>query len=124
MSAFPGDSMLHRLAISLAATVAQMPPAAELKGHTALVYSIAFSPDGKLLASGGADGLIKVWDVVAQKELKVLKGQDKAVTGKPPEEAVTGLVFTPDNASVLSIGFDRYLHVWTVASGVEAKKLG
>src|SRR5947208_2398078 len=105
-------------AVALAFLVAPGPAdaaAKELKGHSALVYSLAFSPDGRQLASAGADALVKVWDVAAQKELKTLKGH---------EGAVTGVVFTPDGKDVLSIGFDRYLRVWEVASGKETKKLG
>jgi len=53
--------------------------------------------------------------VAGQKELKTLKGHDGPVTG---------VIFGPDNATVYSIGFDRYLRVWNVASGAETKKLG
>ena len=38
-------------------------PAVTPKGHHDLVTSIAFSPDGKFLASGSADGIIKLWNV-------------------------------------------------------------
>jgi WD40 repeat protein len=34
-----------------------------LRGHTGPVWSVAFSPDGKTLASGSQDGAIKLWDV-------------------------------------------------------------
>jgi len=34
-----------------------------LNGHTDLVRSLAFSPDGKLLASGSSDGTVKLWNV-------------------------------------------------------------
>jgi COMPASS component SWD3 len=44
-----------------------------LKGHTDWVNSVAFSPDGKLLASGSADGTIKLWDVATGQEVRTLK---------------------------------------------------
>ncbi len=51
----------------------------------------------------------------ARKEAKSLKGQ---------QDLVTGLAFLPDNARLLSIGFDRYLHLWDTVKGAETKKLG
>ena len=45
-------------------------PLATLKGHTAEVFSVWFSPDGKRLASGSADQTVKVWDAQPPKAPK------------------------------------------------------
>ena len=52
---------------------------ATLKGHTDAVHSVAFSPDGKTLASGSEDKTIKLWDVATGKEQATLKGHKDAV---------------------------------------------
>jgi len=47
---------------------------ATLKGHDNDVYSVAFSPDGKTLASGSIDETIKLWDVVSHENTATLDG--------------------------------------------------
>jgi WD40 repeat protein len=81
-------------------------PSAALHGHTAGVISVAFSPDGKLLASGGADTQIRLWDVAGRRELVVLE----AHTGP-----VTVVRFSPDGKHFLSGGAEGALHLWDVA---------
>ena len=44
-------------------------------GNTAGIYSLAFSPNGKFLASGGEDRIIRIWDIASSTVLKELKGK-------------------------------------------------
>ncbi len=43
-------------------------------GHSSSVYSVAFSPDGKYLASGSSDKTIKLWSVESKNEVTTLQG--------------------------------------------------
>jgi WD40 repeat protein len=83
---------------------------AVLRGHDAPVRAVAFSPDGKLLASGSVDTTIKLWDVATGQELATLRGHDKAVHS---------LAFTPDGTELFSGSADETVVVWDVAAGVE-----
>jgi WD40 repeat protein len=48
-------------------------------GHSSFIWSIAFSPDGKYLASGSADNTVKLWSLESQKEVTTLQGHSSYV---------------------------------------------
>jgi WD40 repeat protein len=75
---------------------------------------VAFSPDGALLATGGADQLVRVWDAATGKELRQLQGH----TG-----VVWGVAFEPSGSRLASVSGDRTVKVWDAATAQELRTL-
>jgi WD40 repeat protein len=78
------------------------------KGHRDTIYSVALSPDGRVLATGSYDQKIKLWNVADGAELRTLSGHNGAVFG---------LAFRPDGRLLASASADRTVKLWEVASG-------
>ncbi|TEU14702.1 MAG: TIR domain-containing protein, partial [Anaerolineales bacterium] len=80
-----------------------------LHGHTDWVRSVDFSPDGRTLASGNADGTIILWDVATGQPI----GQP--LTGHTKE--VRSVDFSPDGQTLASASEDNTIILWDVATG-------
>ncbi len=88
-----------------------------LLGHTNEVTSVAFSPDGKHILTGGGDpykpgkpGEAKVWDAATGQEVLTLKGHT---------DAATSVAFSPDGKRILTGSGDNTAKVWDADRGRE-----
>jgi WD40 repeat protein len=79
-----------------------------VKGHTNSVSSVAFSPDGKRLISGGGDNSAIIWDVEGRKLLHRMEGHT---------DDIYAVAFTPDGQRVVTGSYDSTLRLWRVADG-------
>lgn len=83
-------------------------------GHEGPVRAVAFSRDGKLLASGAKDSMIFIWDLAGNQPGRRLAGHS---------DLVYSVAFSSDGKRLASAGFDQKVMVWDVASGQLAKTL-
>lgn len=81
--------------------------------HVGGIFSVAYSPDGKLVASGGSDGAVKIWDAATKEPVRALAGQ----SGK-----VRSVTWTTDGTAVASAGGSGVL-VQDVKTGATRQSL-
>ncbi len=102
--------------ICLAASRADAQPQAPervLKGHTKDVTCLAFSGDGRTLATGGADGVVRLWHVPTGKLLHTLDGH--------AGPGIT-VALSPDG-TVLASARDGFIRLWDATAGKQLRQL-
>ena len=77
-----------------------------LEGHSDLINSVKFSPDGKTLVTGSSDKTIKLWNSSDRKDpIRIFKGHD---------DAVSEVRFSSNGENLISGGFDDAVIVWSI----------
>ena len=76
---------------------------ATFREHTGTINSIKMSPDGKWVATGSADGSLRIWDVTA----------DKVIANfEIPGQQVTNLEYNPQHLTLANGSTDRTVKYW------------
>lgn len=78
-----------------------------LKGHTNVIHALAFSQDGKCLASGSSDRTARVWNVADGRCEATLEGHSKQVFG---------VAFSPDARHLATASYDKTGRIWDIAA--------
>jgi WD40 repeat protein len=95
------------------------------KQNATMIYAVAFSSDGKLLASCGFDNSVKLWATKSGALVREIKAFDPKTFPQGHQESVFCLAFSSDNKFLASGsgGQERLIKIWSVADGKLLREL-
>ena len=79
----------------------------ELVGHTSIIFSAVYSPNGRQLASASADGTVRIWDLATGKCVQILTHTHWAIRA----------FFSPDGGQLFVSGMSSTIYVWDIVTG-------
>ena len=80
--------------------------------HGSRVLALSYSPNGRILAAGGGDDPVRLWDAETGKEIRTVG-----------DTWVNAMAFTPRGSVLATAGAFKTIHLWEVATGKEIRKL-
>jgi len=91
-----------------------IPGATPFGGHAGAVRCVAFSPEGTACVTGGADGVLRLWDVATKAQTRQLIGH---------AGPVLAVAWSPNGASLVTGGEDHMVRLWDVPAGQQTWQL-
>ena len=92
--------------------LANFPCIQTLTAHTSNIRTLAFSPNGRFLASGSDDHSVMIWQVQTGRRLRLFTGHTNWVTS---------VAFSPDGKTLASASYDRTIALWHLSDGTQLR---